>query len=86
MNLLTRKKRFSKFLVSFTMFMNYLLVIGDAKTFELLRKDEYGQDLWIIPYPGDWYILRNFQQVFFKSLAMLGFGPLPRRQVLKRAL
>ena len=31
--------------------INYLLVIGDAKTFELLRKlkDEYSQDLeWLI--------------------------------------
>ena len=36
--------------------INYLLVIGDAKTFELLRKlkDEYSQDLeWLILYPRD---------------------------------
>ena len=49
--------------------INYLLVIGDAKTFELLRtlKDEYGQDLeLLIPYPGDWHILKNFQPVVFK--------------------
>ena len=40
--------------------INYLLVIGDAKTFELLHKlkDEYSQDLeWLILYPRDWHIL-----------------------------
>ena len=44
--------------------INYLLVIGDAKTFELLSKlkNEYSQDLeWLIPYPRDWHILNELK-------------------------
>ena len=44
--------------------VNYLLVIGDAKTFELLRKlkDKYIQDLeWLTPYPRDWHILNELK-------------------------
>ena len=51
--------------------INYLKVIGDAKTFELLRKlkDEYGQDLeWLIPYPRDWHILKNFIASCFQNI------------------
>ena len=44
--------------------INYLLVIGDVKTFELLHKlkDECSQDLeWLIPYPRDWHILNELK-------------------------
>ena len=43
--------------------INYLLVIGHVETFELLRKlkDEYGQDLELIPYPRDWHILNELK-------------------------
>ena len=44
--------------------INYLLVIGDAKTFELLRKlkDEYSHDLeWLILYPRDCHILNELK-------------------------
>ena len=66
--------------------INYLLVIGDAKTFELLRKlkDEYGQDLeWLIPYPGDWHILKNFQPVVFKIFGHSGLRSIAQKAGVK---
>ena len=46
------------------MSINYLSVIGDAKTFELLRKlkVEYSQDFeWLIPYHRDWHVLNELK-------------------------
>ena len=66
--------------------INYLLVIGDAKTFELLRKlkDEYVQDLeWLIPYPGDWLILKNFQPVVFKIFGHAGLRSIAQKAGVK---
>ena len=62
--------------------VNYLLVIGDAKTFELLHKlkDEYGQDLeWLISYPREWHILKNFQPVVFKIFGHAGLRSIAQR-------
>jgi hypothetical protein len=51
----------------------YLVVVGDGKTYYHLQnlKDEYGEDLaWLLNYPGDWHILKNY------SLALLKvYGP-----------
>lgn len=47
----------------------YLAVIGDGKTYDHLHtlKVEYGQELnWLIPMPGDWHILKNYQEVLLK--------------------
>lgn len=47
----------------------YLLVEGDAKLYELLQslKFEYRDELlWLIPYPGDWHMLMNFQSALLK--------------------
>jgi len=47
----------------------YLAVVGDGKTYDHLHalKVEYGQELkWLIPLPGDWHILKNYQEVLFK--------------------
>ena len=66
--------------------INYLLVIGDAKTFELLHKlkDEYGQDLeWLIPYSGDWHILKNFQPVVFKIFGHAGLRSIAQKAGVK---
>ena len=62
--------------------ISQLLVVGDAKTFEVLRKlkDENGSDLdWLIPFPGDWHILKNFQPVVFKL-----FGHLSLRSIVRK--
>ena len=58
-------------------------MIGDAKTYELLRKlkDEYGRDLnWLIRFPGDWHILKDFQSVVFKI-----FGHAELRSIAQKA-
>ena len=49
--------------------LNHLIVIGDIKTFEYIMKvkAELGSALdWVIPYPGDWHVLKNFQEVIMK--------------------
>ena len=45
-----------------------MVVEGDAKVYEILRtlKLEYGDELkWVIPYPGDWHVLKkeNYQRL-----------------------
>ena len=50
--------------------MKWLLVEGDAKVYEILQslKIEYGDELsWMIPYPGDWHMLKNFQVPLMKA-------------------
>ena len=60
----------------------WVIVVGDAKTFDLLQslRIEYGSHLkWMIPFPGDWHILFNYQKVLMKVFADAGlehFGKL----------
>ena len=47
----------------------HLVVERDAKLYELLQslKYEYGDELeWVIPYPGDWHMLMNYQAALMK--------------------
>jgi len=40
---------------------------GDAKTYNHLRslKKEHSDDLkWLLPMPGDWHTLKNYQPLF----------------------
>ena len=49
--------------------LNHLVIAGDGATIRLLLnvKREYGEALdWVIPYLGDWHILKNFQEVLMK--------------------
>ena len=46
-----------------------MIVVGDAKTFDILQdlKNEHGKQMeWMLPLPGDWHILFNYQKVLFK--------------------
>ena len=55
--------------------VNHLVVVGDLKTFEYLTKlkAKYKQNLdWMIPWPGDWHILKNFQEVLMKAFSEAG--------------
>ncbi len=39
------------------------IIEGDAKMY-----DVYGDDLsWLIPYPGDWHMLMNYQYPLMKA-------------------
>ena len=49
--------------------LEHLVVEGDAKLFEILQslKHEYGNELkWLLPFPGDWHILKNYQIALLK--------------------
>ncbi|XP_071796281.1 uncharacterized protein [Asterias amurensis] len=49
--------------------INHLVIAGDGATVKLLSeiKIEYGTSLaWVIPYLGDWHVLKNFQEVIMK--------------------
>ena len=46
--------------------MKWLVLEGDAKQYEIV-KFEYGDKLsWLIPYPGDWHMLMNYQSALMK--------------------
>ena len=47
----------------------HLCVVGDGKTYDHLHalKVEYDKELsWLVPLPGDWHILKNYQEVLLK--------------------
>ena len=47
----------------------WVILEGDQATYERLQsiKREYGNDLtWMVPFPGDWHFLKNFQEVLLK--------------------
>ncbi|XP_035680555.1 uncharacterized protein LOC118418656 isoform X2 [Branchiostoma floridae] len=49
--------------------IEYLVVVGDAKTYDhlLKLKQEYGPALsWLIIFPGDWHTLKNYQNALMK--------------------
>ena len=47
----------------------FLVLEGDAKVWDIMQliKREYGSDLdWLIPMPGDWHLLKNYQLCLMK--------------------
>ena len=47
----------------------HVILEGDQATYERLRslKAEYGSELsWLIIFPGDWHVLKNYQEVLLK--------------------
>jgi hypothetical protein len=50
----------------------WLVVVGDAKTYDILQslRRQYGSRMqWLLPFPGDWHILYNYQKVLLRSMA-----------------
>lgn len=59
----------------------WVLVVGDAKIYDVLQalRIEYGENLrWLIPLPGDWHVLFNYQKVIIKPYADAGLMSLAR--------
>lgn len=59
--------------------MEHLVVAGDAKTYSHLQaiKSEYGSTMdWLIPFIGDWHVLKNLQPVLIKIYFDAGFKQL----------
>ena len=57
----------------------YVIVVGDAKTYNILKEIsfEYRSELkWLIPWPGDWHVLFNYQKVLMKPYADAGLASL----------
>lgn len=47
----------------------WVVFIGDAKVFDILQdiRSDYGENLkWLVPIPGDWHTLYNFQKALMK--------------------
>ena len=59
--------------------LNYLVIVGDGKTYDHLVsfKNEFTSELsWLIPFPGDWHILKNYQSIIMKIYADAGLKEL----------
>ena len=61
--------------------LNHLVLVGDLKSYAYIMKLklQYGGNLdWVIPYPGDWHILKNFQEVLMKVFWEAGLKDLAK--------
>ena len=53
-----------------------MVVVGDAETYDLLQY-QYGESMgWLIPFPGDWHILLNYQKAIMRPYADAGLANL----------
>lgn len=60
----------------------YLIVVGDAKTFNhlvSLKREHPEKFAWLLPFPGDWHILKNFHPVIV-NMQMLDCGSWQKHQ------
>ena len=59
----------------------HLVLAADAKLYEVLQslKHEYGEELkWLLPFPGDWHMLKNYQIALMKPYFDAGLRELAR--------
>ena len=59
----------------------FIALTADAKLYEVLQslKHEYGEELtWLLPFPGDWHMLKNFQISLLKPYFDMGLKELAR--------
>ena len=59
--------------------MRWLILEGDDKLHEILKtlSFEYGEELnWLVPYPGDFHMLINFQKALMKPYYDAGLNEL----------
>ncbi len=57
----------------------YVIIVGDAKRYNLLQEIRYeykSQLKWMIPFPGDWHVLYNYQKALLKPYADAGLASL----------
>ena len=58
-----------------------MIVEGDAKLYEIFQslKLEYGDELkWLLIYPGDWHLLKNYQIALVKPYFETGLKELAK--------
>jgi hypothetical protein len=47
--------------------LQWVLVVGDAKTYDILQKVKKEYCLhWLLVFPGDWHLLHNYQKAIIK--------------------
>ena len=66
----------------------YTVVVGDGKTYTHLQKVKslYGKEMSnLLIYPGDWHLLKNYQQVLFKIYYSAGLKELAEAAGFKGA-
>ena len=66
--------------------LKYLVVVGDGKTYEYLRKlkHQYRPALnWMIPFPGDWHICKNYQKMLMKIYWHAGLEHMAGKLILR---
>lgn len=57
----------------------HVVLTADAKLYEVLQslKHEYGEELkWLLPFPGDWHMLKNYQLALMKPYFDIGLKEL----------
>ena len=57
----------------------FLVLEGDAKVYDIIQriKLEYESDVdWLIPFPGDWHLLKNYQICLMKPFFEAGLRDL----------
>ena len=62
--------------------LEHVLVVGDGKTYDYLikLKQEHPEGLkWLLPFPGDWHMLKNFGSVLMKIYSEAGLKELVQK-------
>ena len=57
----------------------FVIVVGDVRTYNLFQDVcfKYKSQLkWLIPFPGDWHVVFNYQRVLMKPYADAGLASL----------
>ena len=60
-------------------YLTHVVVVGEGKTYDYLvkLKLEHGVALqWLLPFPGDWHILKNYALVLMKVYGEAGLKDL----------
>ena len=57
----------------------WVIVEGDAKVYKQSLKFEHSGELnWMVPYPGDWHLLKNYQAALMKPYSDAGLSALAK--------
>ena len=58
--------------------MKWLVMEGDAKLYDILKRLIFDYVSWLIPFPGDFHLLVNYQKTLMKPYCDAGLKELAR--------